>query len=193
MLAASQTKAKVIQEVSLRQRATLRVPDWAIKTSFSSDEERERFIASVQEGYTPLHVAECEEARGIYEIVDGVHRFEALEVLGEKSIPCYDHGRLSLIERKALAVRYAWNFSRDHNAFAHVLKDLQELDATLLNWSPVEQTELTRLIAELNDDLPLFDDEEEYMPKPTPPKAEVNKSRALKTVTCPHCSREFNL
>lgn len=186
---------KVYDKVILIEYTKLRKPEWAIKTTFTSDEERERFKKSLLDGYTPLHVAECKESPGAFEIVDGVHRFDVLPELGVKKIPCVNHGVLSETDRKKLAVRFAWNFSRDHNAFATVLKDLLDYDPTLIEWSPVETDEITRLIAELNDDLDfstLFDEEEEKS-KLAPKKAEVTKSRGVKTVTCPHCAKEFTV
>lgn len=188
-------KVKAIKETVTLKHADMRVPAWAIKTTFLNDDERTRFEASVREGYTPLHVAECEEERGVYEIVDGVHRYEILRQLGEDHVCCYTHGVLPVAARKALAVRYAWTFPRDHAAFAAALKELQDFDATLLDWSPLDANETQRLVAELNSDLDLFDhadgeDEETY----TPRKAHVREAqRALRIVTCPHCAKEFNL
>lgn len=181
---------KVIEEVTRIPRAKIRVPDWAIKTTFVNEEERERFTESVKTGYTPLHVAECEEAPGVYELVDGVHRFDVLESV--PTIPCYNHGKKTIVERKALAVRFAWNFTRDNAAFAEALRDIQEIDSTLLVWSPLEESEVNRLIAELNIDLAIFDDDEE---EEAPPKKEarVTKTKSVKSIECPHCGKSFNV
>jgi len=158
----------------------------------------ERFTESVRRGVTPLHVAGCSELPEedkTLEVCDGNNRLKALKLLGAKRILVYKHGRLSLAERKELALRYnaKW-FIEVTVPLAECLRDVLDAlpDATLA--LPYEQAETDRLLAALNVDL--VTEEEPLSAGLGADKAETKKAtvdRGVRQVTCPHCNGVFNL
>lgn len=177
-------------------KSVVRVPEWAIKTGFSCDEERVRFTDSLKQGVTPLHIAEREEERGVFDVVDGVHRFEVISAMSDvKKLVVINHGVCSLIKRKALAVRYAWNFTKDAYAFGSVLRELNDTMPDFANWAPVDSDEVNRMIAELHTDLDVFADSLDRMQpekEKKPRKADtVRETKKVRVISCPGCGEEF--
>ena len=174
---------------------------WNFKAE-GDDSTKRRLVESLRRGVTPLHVAqyaEKPEGANAYEVCDGNHRLGALRSLGVRRVRVYDHGRLALAERKEIAVRYnvPW-FAIETVPLAECL---QELDAILdvPEALPIDDIELSRLLATLNVDLSAAlgeggDDDDDGAPGPSSvPKATVRKARDVTTVTCPHCGKTFNL
>ena len=174
------------------------VPDWAFKATFASDEEKGRFIASVKQGTTPLHVAEMKERKSktpVYEIVDGVHRFEALKELGDERVAVYNHGALWPHERKRVALRFAWSFSHDTVSIARVLQDVQEAVGSDVDIElPFDSEEVDRLLAVLSFDaaVGMSDSTDDDGEDADAAEAKPRKQRK-KVATCPHCGKRFNL
>jgi len=185
-----------ITRVTWVSRKLLVLPDWAIKLPFSTDEEEARFRESIIKGVTPLHVAQREEEpdNKTFDVLDGWHRFKIIETMSDISkLATYNHGRLSLLERKALAVRFAWSFQLNNDTFGAAIKELTDSHVDFGNWSPVDLDEADRIIASLNEDLSFSLDhgDDDEPKKADKPKADTRKK--ARVVICPHCEREFTL
>lgn len=185
------------------------IPSWALKDDFYDDDERERFLSSLEEGTTPLHAAQMSEKpkSDKFEICDGVHRGKLIIEQKIERVPIYDHGRVSKADRQKIALRYVWQFNADTQSIAKVIRELasdkngtlDEMVLTELKESlQFDEAEINRMLASLEIDVSDSDDEidnsddDEIDDEPECRKQRKNKNQTRR-VQCPHCRRHFNV
>lgn len=163
---------------------------WNYKRGASSEEEWKRFLKSCENGMEPLHGAIRKEHKdkSVYEICDGNHRLDAVNELGIKKVLLYDHGVLSLPERKAIALRYnEWGFESDSVKKAQIILDVTEDVLEFQESMPYSEEELDLMEAMLRSDTVKSNEpvSTEYVGR-----GPYNK---VKTIICPECGGTFNL
>lgn len=156
----------------------------------ATDEEMDRFAASCKKGMTPLHAARRKESKDqtVYEICDGNHRLDMLKQFGYRTVLVWDHGLLTLKQRKEIGLRYnEWTFITDPSKRAQLVLDIVDDIPDFKESMPYSDDELDLLSAMLRSDATIDETpvDTQYMGR--------GKYNKVKTITCPSCGEEFNV
>lgn len=136
-----------------------------------------------------MHCARMKENKdkNIFEVCDGNHRFDVVLSLGLKEIPIYDHGVLSLNQRKEVCMRYnEWGFTWNATDRAQVILDVVETVPDFEESMPYDHEEYELMAASLQFD---GNEEEDIIHDPKPRK----EKKPYRTIECPHCHESFNV
>jgi hypothetical protein len=179
----------ILKTVSVKVDDLVPAP-WNYKTH-GDPETMKRFVESIRQGMTAIHVAQMDEDpdNESYEVCDGNHRLEAIYKLIEEgesilTLPVYNHGRLTLNQRKAIAIRYnEWRFESNLTDLVQCLSDIQDEMPEFEDSSPYSEDEVERLIASLDEDNVIPSDGHKRKPS----------GEYGATATCPDCGTEFEL
>jgi len=97
--------------------------DWNYKKP-ATDEQLEKLVASITHDGSAGVLAVRELGDGMFEVIDGNHRYDAVVKMGWEEVPCENFGEISIAQAVVIARRRneQW-FESDDMAFAALLKN----------------------------------------------------------------------
>jgi len=167
---------KRFKEIPLKQ---LDKAPWNYKTD--NDELKEKLKENLRRNGQVENIVVREMKGGRYEIVNGNHRFDALEELSFEKVICYNLGEVSDKAARRLAIELnETRFETDRIKLAVTIKDIaDEFDLSDISLTtPYELEELEAMVDLLDFDFDKFEEKE------LPPIDDG-------MIECPECGHKF--